>query len=115
MYVWPISLLFQCLCVLDRSSLVAKPPTVEHTISPVLPHSATTLPPPVRRDGSGSYHSSSPNPASPAVAEDGPGLSNGSNGQAQALYDYTGKVSRFIVVGSIKSANRKITTFGNAG
>ncbi|KIR24886.1 hypothetical protein I307_05850 [Cryptococcus deuterogattii 99/473] len=69
----------------------SKPPTVEHTISPVLPHSATTLPPPVRRDGSGSYHSSSPNPASPAVAEDGPGLSNGSNGQAQALYDYTGK------------------------
>lgn len=87
---------FQCLCVLGDSSLVAKPPTVEHTISPVLPHSATTLPPPVRRDGSGSYHSSSPNPASPAVAEDGPGLANGSKGQAQALYDYTGNVSRLI-------------------
>ncbi|OWZ31255.1 hypothetical protein C356_05868 [Cryptococcus neoformans c45] len=73
-----------------RDPQKSKPATVENTIPPALSHSATTLPPPVRRDGSGSYHSSSPNPAAPAVAEVGPGLANGSEGQAQALYDYTG-------------------------
>lgn len=73
-----------------RDPQKSKPATVENTIPPALSHSTTTLPPPVRRDGSGSYHSSSPNPATPAVAEVGPGLANGGEGQAQALYDYTG-------------------------
>ncbi|AAW42205.2 expressed protein [Cryptococcus deneoformans JEC21] len=73
-----------------RDPQKSKPPAVEQTISPTLSYSNTALPPPIRRDGSGSYQSSSPNPASSAAAEVGPELANGDEGQAQALYDYTG-------------------------
>lgn len=95
----PISLSSQCSRTLNGSFLVAKPPAVEQTISPTLSYSNTALPPPIRRDGSGSYQSSSPNPASSAAAEVGPELANGDEGQAQALYDYTGNVSRLVAVG----------------
>ncbi|WVN85407.1 uncharacterized protein L203_100553 [Cryptococcus depauperatus CBS 7841] len=63
----------------------AQQPTVQHQAQPALSHSQKDLlPPPTRRDGSGSYHTTSP-----GGEEQSGDLANGAQGQAQALYDYT--------------------------
>ncbi|WWC86280.1 uncharacterized protein L201_001153 [Kwoniella dendrophila CBS 6074] len=56
-----------------------KEPTVDHHIAPALSNKHTALPPPIRRDGSGT------SARSPAVEEEAVGVP-----QAQALYDYAG-------------------------
>ncbi|WVQ85387.1 hypothetical protein IAT38_007552 [Cryptococcus sp. DSM 104549] len=64
----------------------AQAPVVEHHAAPALSHSHSNLPPPVRRDASGSRSPPVVVPAETAGAD----LANGAEGQAQALYDYTG-------------------------
>ncbi|ODO11678.1 hypothetical protein I350_00462 [Cryptococcus amylolentus CBS 6273] len=70
-------------------------------LPPALSHSHSNLPPPSRRDGSGSHHAASPSPSADTSAPAGGDLANGSGvqqGQAQALYDYAGADSGDLTV-----------------
>ncbi|OCF41775.1 hypothetical protein I317_04381 [Kwoniella heveanensis CBS 569] len=66
-------------------------PTVEHHQAPALSSKHSALPPPIRRDGSGSRSPAAVEVIQAEVVTET--LSGGAVGQAQALYDYTGSDS----------------------
>ncbi|WVF70487.1 hypothetical protein IAT40_005277 [Kwoniella sp. CBS 6097] len=66
-------------------------PTVEHHQAPALSNKHSSMPPPIRRDGSGSRTPAAVEVVQTEVVTET--LAGGAVGQAQALYDYTGSDS----------------------